>query len=217
MKAIIIAGGTAPSLKLLKNEITHNSIIIAADSGANCLFSYKVTPNYIIGDLDSITPKARKFFEKKPVVFERAPRDKDSTDAFLALHKAIALGAKEITFFGCTGGKRIDHFIGSLGLLAFCLKHKIKATIKDETNCISLHAKSFTISGQPGTIFSLFAYSNMVKGLTIKGGKYKLLSYKLLSGDPRTISNEFALNPVKISFSSGKLMLIRTNNLCTQN
>lgn len=215
MKAIIIAGGTPPSLKLLKNEITTSSIIICADSGANCLLTYNIIPNYCIGDLDSINNAALEFLQQNKVIIEKASRHKDTTDAFLALHKAIQLGASEIIFLGCTGGTRLDHFFGSLGLLAHCLNKKITAAIKDECNTIVLLDQAATINGAMGQIFSVHAFCDCVTNLTLKNCKYELTDYALKIGDPLTLSNEFLDIPVIISLSSGTLMLITQNILCT--
>ncbi len=94
MKIIIIAGGTPPSKKLLTKEITKNSIIIAADSGADCLWKYKIIPDYLIGDFDSIDKKALKFFKDKKVTIETFPVEKNLTDAEIALEKAIKLDSR---------------------------------------------------------------------------------------------------------------------------
>ena len=208
MKAIIIAGGTPPSKKLLTKEITRNSIIIAADSGANCLYKYKITPDYLIGDLDSIDSKALNFLANKNIPIERYPCDKDLTDAELALKKALELKAKKIIFLGCLGGKRIDHLLGAFGLLLECSNLNIDAALKDDNQIVTLLKKSTTIYGKRGAIFSLQAYGETVSKLNIIGSKYTLKNHSLKMGDALTISNEFQNKKVQIQFKSGKLLLI---------
>jgi thiamine pyrophosphokinase len=206
-KAIIIAGGDPPSLSLIRSEITAHTIIVAVDSGANCLYKYKIIPNYIIGDLDSITSRALSFFNKREVIIERFPRTKNYTDAVLAINVAASLGAKQIVCLGCLGGKRADHAFGSLGLLELCMQLKIDAAILDEANRITLHNKSITITGKPGHHFSILAYGAEVKKLSLQNSKYKLTNYDLKIGDTRTLSNEFLKKNVKISIKSGKFLL----------
>ena len=213
MKAIIVAGGSPPSKKLLEKEITPKSILIAADSGANCLWEYKLTPDYLIGDFDSINKKVLHFWQNKNIPIETHPRNKDLTDTQLALRKAVALGEKEIVFLGCLGGKRTDHLLGNLGLLKECLDLNIETCLKDDYQTITLLNKSATISGSPGEIFSLQAYGQPVKNLYISGAKYNLKNYELKMGDALTLSNEFQKEDVKIKFMSGELLLIQSQSI----
>jgi thiamine pyrophosphokinase len=208
MKAIIIAGGIPPTKKLITKEIAKNTPVIAADSGANCLWQYKITPNYLIGDLDSINYQALNFCLNKDVIIEHYPNDKNFTDAELALKKAAKLGAKKIIFLGCLGGKRTDHLLGALGLLDKCAKLNIEAALKDDHQTITLLKKSTIIHGKVGQQFSLQAYGGTVKHLSIDGSKYTLKNHSLKMGDALTIANEFQNKKVKIKFSSGKLLVI---------
>ena len=209
MKIAIISGGTPPGLDLLKQEVVDCIYLIGADGGANCLCDYALFPHLVIGDLDSIKPSALKIIKKNNIPIEQYSENKDCTDTQLALHKAIAFGATEIVFLGCTGGDRIDHFFGNVGLLLICLKHNIKACIKDAYNIITILDKNITINGSKGEIFSLHAYSDAVTNLSITGAKFDLSNYDLELGNPLTLSNEFLNMPVRIDFERGKLLLIR--------
>lgn len=209
MKTIIVAGGTWPSKKLLNKEVTAKNIIIAADSGANCLWEYQITPDYLIGDFDSIDSKILQLWENKKVSIERHPQNKDETDAQLALKKATSLGATEVVFLGCLGGKRVDHLLGALGLLTEASDLKIAACLKDDYQTITLLEEPTTIHGKSGEIFSLQAYGEPVKNLSISGSKYELKNYELKMGDALTLSNEFKNQTVNIQFTSGRLLLFR--------
>ncbi|MDR1057340.1 MAG: thiamine diphosphokinase [Coxiellaceae bacterium] len=208
MKAVIVAGGIPPSKRLVMQEIMSKSIIIAADSGANCLWQYKITPNFIIGDCDSIDKKILKFWSNNNVTIECHPPEKDLTDTELALNKAIDLNPEKIAFLGCLGGNRIDHLLGSMGLLDKCLSLNINAHLKDDYQTIVLLKKAATIYGHPGQMFSLQAYGGNVKDLSLKGSKYLLNNYLLKMGDTLTLSNEFKNKIVNIQFRSGKLLVI---------
>ena len=209
MKIVIIAGGTPPSIKLLKKCI-NNAIIICADSGGDILFKHKILPQYLIGDLDSIAKSSLNYFIENNVIIEKYPVEKNLTDAQLALQKAITIGADEIIFLGCIGGKKIDHFLGALGLLLECSKLNIKASFKDDIQTITLLSNSAIISGKPGASFSLQAYCAVVKNLTISGCKFTLQNYDLKLGDARTLSNEFIKTNVAINYTNGKLLLINS-------
>jgi thiamine pyrophosphokinase len=207
MKVVIVAGGEPPSEELLLEELVHSSYLLCADSGANCLFKYGINPDYLMGDFDSIDKEVYEYFIEKQCNIETFKKDKDYTDTKLAVLKAIELGASEIVFLGCTGS-RLDHTLGNLGFLKECLKLNIKATLKDAKNSIEISDKPLIINGMLGQYFSLLAYSECVKDLTIKGAKFELIDYDLKLGDPLTISNEFSNQNVEINFSSGEVLII---------
>jgi thiamine pyrophosphokinase len=211
-KFIIVANGPPPSKKLINSELTSNTIIIAVDGGANCLHQYKIAPDYLLGDFDSISQQALNFCRITRAVIEQYPPIKDCTDTRIALNKAILLGATEVIFLGAIGGVRADHFLGTIGLLADCKKLNVTAMLKDDQQSIVLLDKTTTILGNHGQLFSLHAYGTTVKNLTISGSKYPLKNYALKMGDDLTISNEFKNSRVKIQFASGKILLMRCNS-----
>lgn len=207
MKIVIVSGGKPPSYSLVTKELQDSSFLICADSGGNCLYKYNIIPDYLMGDFDSINEDAMSFFLKENKCnVERYPSDKDFTDTELVFNKALELGAKEIIFLGCTG-TRIDHLMGNIGILIKCLDSNIKGCIKDDNNCIEITNKSVKIRENYGTTFSLQAYSNVVKNLTIKGAKYELVNYDLAVGDARTISNQFLYEEVEITFDEGVILI----------
>lgn len=207
MRALIVSGGAAPSFDLIKEEMYGDYKIICADSGANCLYSYNIVPDFLIGDFDSISQNVLNYYKESKVVIENYPKDKDYTDTQIALSKAIELGAEEVVFLGCTG-TRIDHTLGNIGLLLECLKINISACIKDNNNKIMLTDKSIGIDGYRGQYFSLVSFGGPVKDLTIKGAKFPLTNHYLQLGDPLTLSNEFLESKVEIDFTDGILLII---------
>ncbi|WP_368487692.1 thiamine diphosphokinase [Clostridium sp. BJN0013] len=209
MKVLIVSGGTAPSRELVQEQIKDNPLIICADGGGNCLYNYKIIPEYLVGDFDSIDGEALMFFKSNNCKIEKYPRDKNFTDTEIALNKAVDLRADEIIFTGCTGS-RLDHVFANLGMLLKCNHLNIKACIKDKNNIMELLDNSKVIKGCRGQTFSLHAYCDCVKNLSIIGAKYKLDHYNLYIGDGRTVSNEFLDKDVNIIFDDGKLLLIRS-------
>lgn len=208
MNAVIVSGGTCPSAELIEKEVKKDSIVICADSGADCLCRYNIIPKYLIGDFDSIDEEVLSFFQgNNSCIIERYPKDKDFTDTELAVQKALSLGADNIIFLGCTGS-RLDHVLGNLGLMKKCIDKGVSSVIKDEHNEITLMNKPNDIHGVPGQYFSLQCYGSMVKNLSVTGAKFELKGYDLLIGDPLTISNEFLYDTVHIEFDDGILMVL---------
>lgn len=212
MKTLVVCGGTAPSFDMLKAEIEDSDSIICADSGGNYLYKHKIIPDYLIGDFDSINPMALEYFSiSSKCNITKYPKDKDFTDAYLALQKAIEIGSDKIVFLGCTG-TRIDHMLGNLAILKVCMDNNITAFIKDEHNTIYITNKSIKLKGYIGQYFSLQAYGSLVRNLYVENAKFELHGYDLSPYDSLTISNEFLDSDVKISFDCGILLIITSKD-----
>ena len=211
MRVLIISGGKPPEETTIRSYITDDSYIICADSGANTLYKYKILPNVLLGDFDSIDETVLKYYEASGCTINRYKAEKNFTDTEAAAEEAMDLNPKEIFFFGSTG-TRLDHTLANLGLLYRCYLKNIESYIIDENNKISIHGSNFTFKDIKGQTFSLQAFGGMVKKLSIKGAKYKLVDYDLYFGDPRTVSNECTDATVKITFGSGILILIKSND-----
>lgn len=208
MRVVIISGGTAPSNELLKREISFSDYIICADRGAECLYKNNITPNYLLGDFDSIDKSILEYYKnQKKCEIVTFSKDKDYTDTSIALSKAIELGATNITFLGATG-TRIDHMLGNIGLLKKCVESNIEGCIKDNNNEIYLINKPKVIKDRGFKYLSIQSYCNSVKGLFIKGSKYDLQNYDLVIGDSLTVSNEFMGSNIELDFKDGMMLVI---------
>ncbi|PJI06636.1 MULTISPECIES: thiamine diphosphokinase [Clostridium] len=208
MKAVIISGGKMPSEGLLKEELKNCDYIVSADSGANCLYKYKIIPDVLIGDFDSINEEVFDYFKKFHINTIKYPREKDFTDTELALKEALKFKVDEVTFLGCTGS-RLDHIFGNLGLLYRCLKKGVRAYIKDDNNILFMIDKTTVIEGDLGEIFSIQGFRSEINKLSIEDAKYPLKDYDLNFGDSRTVSNEFLDKPVKIIFQNGTVIVMK--------
>lgn len=211
MKVIIISGGNPPPLELLLKEITEDTYLIGADSGANCLYDYNIEPDLLVGDFDSIDKVAFDYFKKSKCTIDIYPKEKDFTDTEIAVKKAIKMKPNEIVLLGCTGS-RIDHLLGNIGMLKICMQKGVNACIKDKNNNVRLIDTSTSLSGTVGQIFSVQSYGDEIIGLTIEGAKYPLNNYNLKIGESITISNEFAVPKVLIEFKSGTMLIMLSSD-----
>ncbi|MBS0653550.1 MAG: thiamine diphosphokinase, partial [Verrucomicrobia bacterium] len=112
--AIVANGCTENSEKIL-DRIQSFSYLVAVDGGSNACYALKLTPQLIIGDMDSISPEASAHFADVPKIC--FPREKDETDLELALNHLIANHVQEITIFGGLGN-RVDHTLANIILLS---------------------------------------------------------------------------------------------------
>ena len=171
MKVLIIAGGEKPSSELLKSEIKECDLLIAADRGAEAYLENGFTPDYALGDFDSIGEEYKDILDKIKV--EKFNPEKDNTDTEIAFFKAVELGATEIVFLGVTG-TRLDHVMANLGLLREALERGIEAYIIDNNNKIYLKNKGTTLKKEFGDYISFQAFGSPVNNFSIKGSKYEL-------------------------------------------
>jgi thiamine pyrophosphokinase len=89
--------------------------VLAADGGANHLARIGVRPDAVVGDLDSILARVRRWVGEERMVLRP---DQEFTD----LHKTLAFAfderdATQVTVLAATGG-RLDHALENLALLA---------------------------------------------------------------------------------------------------
>ncbi len=93
MKICIILNGEIKNYDYIKNIITKNNYdyIICADGGANHSYKMGITPDYIIGDLDSISSNIRDSYKLKNVKFEKFPSKKNETDTEICVYLASRL------------------------------------------------------------------------------------------------------------------------------
>lgn len=212
MKAVIVCGGSPPNKNLIEEELKDCNILIAADKGMDVLYEYGINPDIILGDFDSASKKSLSYFKQfREIVFETFPVEKDFTDSFAALRKAMNLNADEICFLGCIG-TRMDHVLGNIGLLYEGLKNRVKCYIRDEHNYITLVDESTIIYKDDFKYFSLQSYGSTVKSITLNGAMYELNNYDLNIGESLSISNEFKEDTVKINFKKGLLLIIKSRD-----
>ncbi|MGL5820330.1 MAG: thiamine diphosphokinase [Sarcina sp.] len=205
MKFLVVAAGDRPSKNLFLSYVKDCDKCLAVDRGFEIFYDNEIEPDYIVGDFDSIDEKYKnEIDEKKKIGY---PKEKDYTDSDIAISVALEQGATEIILLGMTGG-RIDHFLGNIGLLDKALKHNVKAYIIDEVSKMFLVNRNITLSGNYGEVFSLYAYTSEVRGLTIKNAKYELLKYDLDAFESLCNSNEFLDKDIEVSFDEGKLLVI---------
>lgn len=208
MRALIISGGSPPSLNLIKNYYKER-YIIAADSGCDVLFKYKLKPDLIMGDLDSIDEYVLKEYLNNGIELTKFPSHKDYSDTELSVMEAIKRGADDITILGATGG-RTDHLLANLNLLYLMNQKGINGRISDENNEIYLIESPAEIEGKIGEYFSIFSLGKDVKEITLTNCKYPLDKYHLNPRDSLILSNEFSEGNLKIKFDGGPLIFIKS-------
>ncbi len=189
MRVIIVGAGEAPGVELIKKHHTENTVIIAADGGANVLDSYGIVPNILMGDFDSISEQTLKTYENKCEEVRRFPVQKDETDLELCADKAVSMGADEILFMGVMGG-RFDHAYASLLVLNRILDKCEKCAILHENQRMYLLSGRGEFCAKEGSMFSVMPFLGSCR-YTVSGNvKYSAKNLVLEGNASIANSNE---------------------------
>lgn len=194
----IVGAGDCPELNINKKD---GDIVIAADAGVNHLKRAGVIPDCIIGDFDSLgmKPDGENVIVLKP--------EKDITDMHAAVEIGIEKCFSEFVIYGATGG-RLDHTFANFQLLASLAARGMKAVIKDgKTEITAVHNSSVSFGAENKGYISVFAHSDVCKGVTIKGLKYELEEAEMKNTFALGVSNEFIGRESIISVKEGILIL----------
>ena len=211
MRTVIFANGTIDNSD---SVLRGKDFIIAADGGAHHCLSLGITPDVVIGDLDSLTADDIKGLQIASVEIIRYPAKKNQTDLELALKLAIDRGADEIVVFGAMGG-RWDMSIANILLPAE--QNLSNATIRiidGRHKIILLRAgKKITFRGEKGDILSLIPLGRDALGITTIGLEYPLKDDVLRLGSSRGISNLFVEEIATVYLKQGLLLCVHISLL----
>lgn len=176
-------------------------IVIAADGGACHLAALDLTPDIIVGDMDSLPPKIWKRFSAVQVI--RYPRRKDKTDAELAMELARERGAGRVLLYGAFGG-RPDHMLGHISLLS-----RFSQVLEIRESGMRIRAVQggtlANIDVPPGGLVSLVPFPEA--GGVTTGGLEFCLKHEVLSPGTRGISNRVSGTDAWVRVEEGGLLL----------
>ncbi len=199
---------------LLKDswEFRPDDFILCADGGYSHARAAGIVPHMIIGDFDSIDYEFIESDLRRSGLTEcritRVAAEKDDTDTMICVKYGIDHGYDEIFILGGLGG-RLDHTVANLQTMCYAVEHRKTIWFLDGKNRATLRAPgNLTIEERKDCKISLFAFGESCEGVTISGVKYPLKDHLLKNDFPLGVSNEFLEKKAEISHTSGKLLVI---------
>lgn len=180
--------------------------VIAADGGLLALEKLAITPDLLIGDLDSLG--AHPLPEGVPL--EKHPVEKDDTDTGIALAQGYAMGYRAFRLYGCGGG-RIDHLLANFQSMGRFSKLGASIQLIDpQYNAYALTNGSLALpEREVGTTVSVFCHGSKAEGVTLKGLKYPLDDYTLTCDHPLGVSNQHTQETAEIAVQNGTLLILQ--------
>ena len=214
-RCLIVTGGTI-DIAFAKDFLSQRSYdyVIAADAGLEVLRPLHISPNAVVGDLDTVDKKVLEEYQNQPdIEFEIHKPEKDETDTELALLTAARQGCEAVDILGALGG-RMDHAIGNIQLMYQFFYQGMEVNIYDARNRLYLLGghKVFHREKVYGKYISFLPMTETVEGLTLRGFKYPLQRRTIGLGTSLCISNELKREEGILELERGVLLCVEAHD-----
>ncbi|MCC7116922.1 MAG: thiamine diphosphokinase [Anaerolineales bacterium] len=208
-RVLIFANGELPNLPAARNILQADDYILCADGGTRHALALGLTPNLIIGDLDSLPVDFNIPTTTQVLKF---PTDKNETDLELAIQHTLTLNPDEAIILGALGG-RLDQTLANIALLANFQLATCNLKINDGVEEIFFCRQQVQVRGRSGDIVSLIPWNGEARGVTTENLKWPLRNETLYPQKTRGISNEMLGGEASVKIESGALLVVHKFNL----
>lgn len=197
-KNVLICGSADISRIQLKEALESADTIVAADGGYDILKALSVTPDVLLGDMDSIKDLPKGL---EPIKY---PEDKDKSDLELALEYVSDNypEVEKISFAGVVSDSRLDHTLANI----YCALNY--------SQNISIYSTDAVIEviNNPGCYSYSLCKGSLVSILAVVPGEIKTegLKYSVngsLNTPSHGISNQVLDKDFSVEVLSGKYLL----------
>lgn len=202
LRTLIVTGGDPEGLT---GPSDHFDLVIAADSGFDHASALELKVDLVVGDFDSISPKARL----GQVATEVHPRDKEHSDLELALDAALVRGTTDLVVLG-GGGGRLDHLLVNAAVLTNPRFRSMRIRWESGESTIHVVWDRATIVGRPGDHVTLLAVGGEATGVTTSGLRWALRSARMPAATSRGLSNEMTEDHARVTVATGTILAIHT-------
>lgn len=209
-RCLIICDGTIDKrlLRQVLKSYRENLTIIATDGAANTLYRFRVRPDFIAGDLDSIKSSVLSYYRRQAVKIVAMP-EQDHTDFEKCIRLALRLRFRTIRIIGYSG-KRIDHSINHFSILK---RYHRKADIRfiDREFDVFYTDKGFEAECKKGDVVSFLGMPK-AEGILTTGLVYPLSNETLEFGIREGVLNEAASERVSVRMKRGTMLVFRKHH-----
>lgn len=204
MRIIIFANGNLPNLEKARALLRPDDFILCADGGTRHALALGLTPNVIVGDMDSLPANFQpSTFDGEFILF---PKDKNETDLELAIDHALTFNPDQILILAALGG-RMDQTLANITLLSNLRLSTFNVKLTDGMEEIFFCRDQAQVEGRSGDIVSLIPWQGEVTGVFTENLRWHLHYETLYPDKTRGISNEMTADIAAISITSGLLLI----------
>ena len=202
--ALLVGNGEPPSRQLFEFLMRERPLLLCADGGADIVLEYGFTPDYIVGDLDSVSAGGLGQMAMDRLI--KMDADDTGTDLQKVLRHAVDLGVGAAVLVGFTG-RRTDHTLWNLALLK-SFAHRMDLCMVDDHCDIRLIDASVAFSAPIGLKLSFCPLGGPAHRIQTAGLRFPLNEESLIPGERDGISNEVVEDPVTVTVGGGDLLLV---------
>ena len=179
--------------------LEQDDLLIAADGGYTHTRVLGLTPHIVLGDFDSLgyVPEGAQVH----------PKEKDDTDAMLAVKLGLSEGYKEFYIYGGMDGPRVDHTMANYQLLHYLSEHGAKGYLIGVRQNAAVITDSIAFAAEQTGTVSVFCLGQEAL-VDIEGLKYSLKDGLLQPSFPLGVSNQFIGKKGKITVKKGTVLVI---------
>lgn len=210
-QCVVVVTGAAALSPVAIDAIPATAFVVAADGGLDHALAAGLSPDVLIGDLDSVSVDARTWAEANAEVVAH-PADKAATDTELALAHAASLGPRRVMMLaGAGAGDRVDHTIaaiGALGSAATSAVPEVTGWWGSQRLHIVRPDRPLQFDAEPGATFSVLALHGPSAGVDVTGARWPLIDADVGAVVGLGVSNEVATSPVTVAVRESVLTVI---------
>ncbi len=172
---VVLANGAFPESEELLGMLRSARRLVCCDGAVNPLLAWRGrAPDVVVGDLDSMDPRARAEF---PGAEFRRVREQDTNDLAKALRYCLRKGWRDVAILGAAG-RREDHFLGNLGHLADFSEKLPRLRMETDEGTFSVVRGEGVVPTAPGRSVSFIAFDPEVR-VTADGVVYPVEDLRL--------------------------------------
>lgn len=196
LETLALFGGVEPSADIMTRARAMSTRVVAADGGANWAVERGIVPDAVIGDLDSISDKARAAIGAERLHFVD---DQDTTD----FEKCLAgISAPLIIGAGFVGARQ-DHQLACYNALVRAPQQR--CVLLSDEELVFLAPPSLRLPLATGARVSLFPFG-AVEG--ISDGLVWEIAGLNFAPDGRIGTSNAAKGPVQLRFTAPKMLVV---------
>lgn len=209
VRALIVANGSKEAS--LPAEVAGGGrpdIVIAADGGIGLLRAAGMTPDLVVGDLDSASAEDIQWARDCGATVLTHPPDKDVSDLELALDLVVDRRCDEVLIWAALGG-RVDHSLINVAVACSPRMADVEVWLGDDkTSMTPVHAgRSRRLPVPEGATVSLLAIGGPAR-VTASGFRWNLVDATLEPTSSRGLSNLAIQGDPTVSVASGIVLAL---------